>query len=63
MNNTELMSAEMSGKKGGEYLESIGKFDLSKLSKSEWMSFLEIICGEYLILRDESRLLPSEIPF
>ena len=32
------------GKMGGEYLDSIGKTDLAKLSIEEWNTFLEVIC-------------------
>ena len=33
------------GAAGGEYLDSIGKTDLAKLSKGEWLQFLQCIGG------------------
>jgi hypothetical protein len=63
MNNKELLAAETAGKVGGKYLETIGIFDLSKLSKEQWLKFLEIVCSEYAVVLIESLLQPHEIPY
>ena len=33
--------------KGGQYLETIGKTDLSKMTEGEWMTFIETIIRGY----------------
>ncbi len=38
---------DRAGKAGGAYLESIGKYDLTKLTKEEWDTFVETICAEF----------------
>lgn len=43
----ELEAVEHGGTAGGEYLDSIGKSDLAKLTKEEWIMFLECVCKEY----------------
>jgi hypothetical protein len=43
----ELDIVQTAGQAGGEYLESIGKFDLSVLSENEWMTFLQCVIGKY----------------
>ena len=43
----ELDVLQCAGQAGGEYLESIGKFDLSGLSGDEWLTFLQAIIGKY----------------
>ena len=63
MNNKELLAAEAAGQNGGKYLESIGIYDLSKLSKSQWMAFLEIVCSEYAIRLSESLLRLEDLPY
>lgn len=35
------------GQQGGEYLESISKTDLAKLSFTEWQTFIEVIVTGY----------------
>lgn len=35
------------GKKGGEYLDSIGVYDLSKLTKEQYIAFCTIICKTF----------------
>src|SRR5688500_11643330 len=42
---TEAMA--YAGAMGGEYLESLGKTDLAKLSLEEWETFVGTICGGY----------------
>jgi hypothetical protein len=50
------------GAMGGEYLESLGKTDLARLSETEWLTFLEAVITGYcdrlreLALRDQGRL-------
>ncbi len=41
------LTMEKAGKAGGAYLESIGKYDVTKLSKEEWDKFIEIICNTF----------------
>ncbi len=43
----ERAAYEYGGKCAGEYLESIDKYDLSKLSKEEWAVFCEVLCKNY----------------
>lgn len=43
------------GQAGGEYLDSIDKFDLSKLTHGEYMTFVEAVITTYL---DELRNTP-----
>ena len=49
--SVDLFDALKSGKAGGAYLESIGKTDLAKLTKEEWLNFLTLILEEYESLR------------
>ena len=44
----ELEAVEYGGAMGAEYLESIGIFDLTKLSKDQWLTFLECVCKNYV---------------
>lgn len=37
------------GKAGGEYLDSIKKYDLRELSKAEWDQFIECVCMEWSV--------------
>ena len=43
----EVNAIEYGGRMGGEYLESIGKFNLTELSKEEWQMFCQCICTNY----------------
>lgn len=43
----ELDILQCAGQAGGEYLDSIGKFNLESLSGDEWMTFLQAIIGKY----------------
>ncbi len=47
MEDIERLSYFHGGKNGGEYLESIKKFNLAELTEEEWLSFLECICKNY----------------
>ena len=47
MEEFEKKAVEAGGKMGGEYLESIGKFNLMELSREEWLIFCECVCKEY----------------
>jgi hypothetical protein len=49
--SVDPFDALKSGKAGGAYLESIGKTDLAKLTKEEWLNFLTLILEEYESLR------------
>jgi hypothetical protein len=59
------------GEMGGEYLDSIGKSDLAKLSLEEWRTFIEAVVTGYcdhlrdLAARDYERLqtMKQRIPF
>lgn len=44
----ELQAMEHAGTQGGEYLESIGKTDLAKLTADEWATFLNCVCSAYV---------------
>lgn len=63
MNIKELLAAETAGKLGGKYLETIGIYDLSKLSKEQWLKFLEIVCSEYAVVLSESLLRLEDLPY
>lgn len=43
----ELIAIDEGGNCAGEYLESINKFDLSKLSTHEWHQFLRCVVGGF----------------
>ena len=47
MEDAEKTSYLYGGRNGGEYLESIGKFNLAELTKEEWLTFLECVCKNY----------------
>jgi Family of unknown function (DUF6511) len=60
------------GETGGEYLDSIGKTDLERLSREEWLTFVEVLVTGYcdhlraLAARDEEQLRkldPGQVPF
>lgn len=44
----ELLAVNTGGARGGEYLESIGKFDLSQLNEAEWQIFCGCIVGGFV---------------
>lgn len=44
----EIEAMEHAGAMGGEYLDSLGKTDLAKLSQDEWRTLIEVICGGYV---------------
>ncbi len=54
---------EIAGQTGGLYLDSIGKTDLAKLTKDEWLHFLLVTCREYRLRFDESQLERGDPPF
>ena len=53
------------GAMGGEYLDSIGKTDLARLTEAEWLTFVEAAVTGYCDrLRDLSETTDDrEIPF
>lgn len=67
MEDWEIKCAELGGKMGGEYLQSIGKFNLIELSKEEWLIFCQCICKEFhrahAIQQSGLSLQPQDIPF
>lgn len=55
----EMESALTAGERAGEYLDEIKKYDLSKLSKDEWHTFLLMIIDNYQrILREKTKDSP-----
>jgi hypothetical protein len=44
----EREAMEHAGNQGGEYLESIGKTDLAKLTADEWATFTNCVCSGYI---------------
>lgn len=68
-NEAEAMT--VGGQQGGEYLESIGKSDLSTLTEIEWDRFIDAVVTGYcdhlreLAARDRKRLdaMTPEVPF
>jgi hypothetical protein len=64
----EMAALEHAGVMGGEYLESIGKFDLSSLKPEEYATFIEsVVDGFYSKLTwlyDKDRQkLNATVPF
>jgi len=43
----EMQAALIGGQYAGEYLDSIGKTDLAKLTKDEWQRFCSVMCVNY----------------
>jgi hypothetical protein len=43
----ELGYVREAGEVGGQYLESINKFNLMELSEDEWLTFLQAVIGTY----------------
>jgi hypothetical protein len=43
----ELDALMLAGQAGGEYLESLGRYDLSALSEDEWVTFLSCVISKY----------------
>ncbi len=41
------LTRDRAGNAGGAYLESIGKYDVTKLSKEEWNTFIEKVCETF----------------
>ena len=68
-NESEAMT--VGGQMGGEYLESIGKSDLTTLSETEWDRFIDAVVTGYcdhlreLAAKDRKRLdaMTPEVPF
>ena len=52
MTEKEFEAMIKAGQMGGEYLESIGKTDLSLLSQQEWQTFLKCVCLEYDLIKN-----------
>lgn len=43
----EVTALEHAGENAGEYLESLGRTDLAKLSPEEWQTFLAVVVHNY----------------
>ena len=68
----ESEAVTVGGQQGGEYLESIGKSDLTTLTEAEWDCFLDAVVAGYCdhlrelgAGQDRTRLdaMTSEVPF
>jgi hypothetical protein len=67
----ELQAMNVGGQYGGEYLESIGKSDLTTLTETEWDCFLDAVVTGYcdnlreLAGKERTRLdaMTPEVPF
>lgn len=46
--DAEKESMEHAGDMAGEYLESLRKTDLAKLSSDEWQTLIQVICTAYV---------------
>lgn len=44
----ELDALRLAGEAGGQYLESLGRYDLSVLSPEEWVTFLGCVISKYM---------------
>lgn len=68
-NESEAMS--VGGQQGGEYLENIGKSDLTTLTETEWDRFIDAVVTGYcdhlreLAAKDRTRLdgMTPVVPF
>lgn len=47
-NPHEVAAMSAASDRAGEYLESIGKTDLTKLTEAEWTRFIHVTCGGYV---------------
>ena len=61
--NFEREAARLGGKMGGEYLESLGKYNLIELSKEEYQTFIECVCKEYHLRHAEFQSKLQDCPF
>jgi hypothetical protein len=43
----ERAAVRHAGEMGGEYLESLGRTDLARLSEAEWLAFVEAVVTGY----------------
>lgn len=67
----EIAAMRHGGQMGGQYLESINKTDLARLSGQEWHTFIEAVVSGYcehlaeLCARDEKRrtMMMEGVPF
>jgi len=59
----ERTSIEYAGRMGGEYLDEIKVYDLSKLTKEQWFTFCELMCRNYELKKASLLLHPDDIPF
>jgi hypothetical protein len=57
---SEMTSLHHGGRMGGEYLQSIGVYDLSQLSPEQWEQFLKCVLGGYF---EKIADLNDDIPF
>ena len=49
IDDIEKNAVEYASTMAGEYLESIGKFDLSDLSPDQWQEFIWIVAKNYTL--------------
>lgn len=47
MEDTEKKAYLHGGSNGGEYLDSIKKYNMAELTTEEWLTFLECVCKNY----------------
>lgn len=67
----EQAAIRQGGKMGGEYLESLAKTDLARLTEDQWLTFVEAIVTGYcdrlrdLAHHDQGRLkgMEANLPF
>jgi hypothetical protein len=45
---SEIEAMSYAGEQAGEYLESLGKTDLSKMSVEEWSTLINVVCSSYV---------------
>lgn len=54
----QLEAIQFGGSCGGEYLEEIGKTDLTKLTPEEWQTFIQCVCLNYHQKHSELKSCP-----
>lgn len=60
-NEKELIALDHGGAMGGQYLESLGRYDLSKLSQDEWRQLIRCVVGGFSdsLIKQESAIVET----
>ncbi len=47
-NEHELAAMRHAGNAAGEFIDALGRTDMAQWTSTEWVSFVETICGAYV---------------